>query len=646
MRTVDITHFHIFCGLGGGAKGFNAGQARVGNVEARFKCLGGIDVDPAGMRDFEKLAGVPGTVMDLFSIEQYVAFHGHMPPTGWRAATPSDIHRAAQNETPHIVFLSAPCKGFSGLLSESMSLSTKYQALNELTLRGIWLTLEAFKDDAVSLVVFENVPRIMTRGRHLLDQIVQLLRHYGYAVNETTHDCGEIGGLAQSRKRFLLVARHEKKVPPFLYVPDKHRLKPVSDILSKMPMPGDLRAGPMHRVPTLQWKTWVRLAMVEAGSDWRSLNRLRVVDGKLADYAIVPEHLARAPSNDVGQITDIREQGRRNDYLGVSRWSEHSGTVSGGGRPGNGGFCVEDPRVKRTSGGAGFNNVYRVIDISGSSPAITGGFGPTAGGLAINDPTVGEGPNGPHFKNVYRIVGWDNSAPTVSSGHGPSSGGTNVADPRPAEGAYTSKYRVTKFNEASGTVIAASTTGQGAFAVAEPRTSIEEQSALDIDDPRCPWKEGAHTNKHKVLTWAGHSTTITGSVQPASGGLSVADPRHSEGDISFELPKPEDRLVAVIRSPDNTWHRPLTTLELAALQGLIDPDEDLTLDGQSESSWRERIGNAVPPKAARAIASMMGRTLLLAWSGQTFSLSSSDIWVRQVAIALSVDTSEQLLGMQ
>ena len=47
-------------------------------------------------------------------------------------------------------------------------------------------------------------------------QIVDLLRAYGYAVAETTHDCGELGALAQSRKRFLLVARHIEKVPPFL----------------------------------------------------------------------------------------------------------------------------------------------------------------------------------------------------------------------------------------------------------------------------------------------------------------------------------------------------------------------------------------------------------------------------------------------
>ena len=114
----------------------------------------------------------------------------------WREATPADIHAAAGHERPHIVFLSAPCKGFSGLLSEGKSQSPKYQALNKLTLRGIFLMLEAYRDDPPELVIFENVPRIANRGRKLLDRITGLLRAYGYVVAETTHDCGKLGGLA------------------------------------------------------------------------------------------------------------------------------------------------------------------------------------------------------------------------------------------------------------------------------------------------------------------------------------------------------------------------------------------------------------------------------------------------------------------
>ena len=261
----EIRHFHLFAGLGGGARGFNRGTARVGNMQAVFRCIGGIDVSPAAIKDFGRLTGVPGTVLDLFDADQYTAFHGEAPAPGWRPASPLDIQAAASGERPHIVFLSAPCKGFSGLLSETLSLTDKYQALNRLTLRGMWLTLEAFQDDPPELIIFENVPRIARRGRALLDRIGALLRHYGYAVAETTHDCGELGGLAQTRKRFLLVARHQVKVPPFLYEPPKRSLRAVGDVLGRMPLPGDVeRGGPMHRVPLLQWQTWVRLAFVEA----------------------------------------------------------------------------------------------------------------------------------------------------------------------------------------------------------------------------------------------------------------------------------------------------------------------------------------------------------------------------------------------
>jgi hypothetical protein len=107
----------------------------------------------------------------------------------------------------------------------------------------------------------------------------------------------------------------------------------------------------------------------------------------------------------------------------------------------------------------------------------------------------------------------------------------------------------------------------------------------------------------------------------------VADPR---------LPAPSERLVCVIRALDGTWHRPFTTLDLAALQSMVDPEEKLELDGLSDSAWRERIGNAVPPDASEAIGSVIGQTLLLAWTGETFVLGSTPIWVRDVAVALTV----------
>lgn len=551
MRKHVLKHFHMCCGLGGGAKGFNKSKPIVGNLQAEWQCIGGVDVDPAGLADFERLSGVKGTLLDLFTRDQYTRFHGKEPPPGWREATPEDIRRAAGGQRPDAVFISSPCKGASGLLSEKMSLTPKYQALNELTLRCIWLFGEAWASDPVPLLVFENVPRLASRGRHLLDQINSLLSSFGYAVAETTHDCGVIGGLAQSRKRFLLVARHVEKVPPFLYEPEHKNLRAVGDILRRMPLAGDVEAaGPMHRVPALQWKTWVRLALVEAGKDWRSLNDLEIEDGYLRDLIIVPEAYS--------------------GYLGVNQWDRSIGTVAGRSSPTNGAFSIADPRSK-------------------------------AGVLQYQQ---------------YGVRRWSDTSGAVIGVKSPGQGTFSVADPRRAGGGF-GKYLVTPYDNAAGTVIAGSTTGQGAFAVQDPRPGMR----------RVKGDAYLHGGHYGVVDWNGQAGAVSASARQDNGRWSVADPR---------VPAANDRLTCIITSLDGTWHRPFTTLELAAIQSLVEPEEQFELDGLSDQAWRERIGNAVPPDAAEAIADVMGTTLLLAAQGETFMLSSMPIWVRPVAVGLSV----------
>lgn len=554
MLKRTLYHFHFCCGLGGGAKGFNRSRPRVGNVEAHWECLGGIDVDAGVLRDFAKLAGVPGTQLDLFTRDQYIRFHGKEPPADWREATPEDIRRAAGGKRPDCVFISSPCKGASGLLSEEKAKTPRYQALNELTLRCIWLMGEAWADDPVPLIAFENVPRLATRGRHLLDQIGQLLGHYGFANAETTHDCGELGGLAQSRKRFLLVARNIEKVPAFLYEPEKKSLRAVGDILGRMPLPGDIEAaGPMHRVPSLQWRTWVRLALVRAGSDWRSLNELAIEDGHLRDLVIVPEY--------------------RSGYMGVHGWDDTAGTIAGRSGPTNGAFSVADPRYRQAS-------------------------------------------NWNHGQQ-FGVIRWAESAPTIPGQTTPGQGTFSVADPRPNWNRHSGNYRVIRYDQPAGTIIAGSKGVQGGQqSVADPR--ILHRGKGDN------YLTGGH---YGVIGFNQHSGAIAASSRYDSGRFSVADPR---------IPAADERLTCIIRSLDGTWHRPFTTLEKAALQSLVEPEEYLVLDGMSDKDWSERIGNAVPPHAAEAIADVMGTTLLLAEQGETFRLSKTPIWVRNVAVALSV----------
>ncbi|MHB1685752.1 MAG: DNA cytosine methyltransferase [Bacilli bacterium] len=151
---------HLFSGIGGGALGFQQAREEFGGRMGRFETLAGIDVDAQACEDFRRLTGATAVEMDLFSREDYRAFHGHEPTADWREATAYDIWRATDGETPDVVFLSAPCKGFSGLLPQQCAAGDKYQALNRLAVRGLRLTIQ-------------------TRGNALLTEIRAMLTRVG-----------------------------------------------------------------------------------------------------------------------------------------------------------------------------------------------------------------------------------------------------------------------------------------------------------------------------------------------------------------------------------------------------------------------------------------------------------------------------------
>lgn len=585
--TRDLKAFFPFVGIGGAPRGFQKARPHIRGLQGRWRVLGGIDNDTGAVANANAILGARIANMDLFSAEQYEAFHGRKPPEGWCEVSPTDVRAAAGGETPDLILTSPPCKGYSGLLAEQKSKTDKYQALNELALRGVWLCLEAFQDDPPAFFCLENVPRMMTRGRRFIDQLRGLLHAYGYATAETVHDCGELGGLAQSRKRLLLVARHTAKVPCFLYQPPQKPLRAVGDVLGKLPIPGpDSDELALHRLPRLQWKTWVRLAFVEAGSDWRSLNRLAIEDGFLKDYAIVPAF---------------------NGAYGVRDWNEAAGTVTGNGRPASGTFAVADPRVGQER--PMFSHAYRVARWDRSCGAVHGPGG--AGGAAVADPRPAG--VGAEIFGKYPVTEWGESAGTLIGGSTTGQGAFAVADPRPPAGPLFSKYAVSRWEGRTGTVIGGD--DQGAYAIADPRIRKDVSKGF----------EGA--GNYGVIRWGDTGKAVTGSGNYDNGYSSVADPR---------LPAPSENLQCLIVAEDGTWHRPFTTLECAALQSLFDIDEyrDFQLRGGSDGQVREWIGNAIPSDAAQAMAEVFGHALLLAGAGETFVLSSAPIWVRPMVAAI------------
>lgn len=76
---------------------------------------------------------------------------------------------------------------------------------------------------------------------------------------------------------------------------------------------------------------------------------------------------------------------------------------------------------------------------------------------------------------------------------------------------------------------------------------------------------------------------------------------------------------------------------LAAIQSFPVEEGAQWLRTKAHSTARKWIGNAVPPESAKAIASMFADVILRAKMGETFSLSATPIWVRPLAIVVSID---------
>lgn len=381
--------FYLFPGIGGGALGFQQAREEYKGTTGEIETICGIDVDPEACADFEKITGARGVQMDLFDRKQYTAFHGKQPPEGWKEVTHLDIKKACKGVNPDIMFTSPPCKGFSGLLPEESAKSEKYQALNQLVIRGLFLSMEAFRDDLPALVLLENVPRITTRGADLLHQVRTLLMSYGYVFSEGYHDCGEIGGLAQHRKRFLLIARNPKKINWFVYGPPVQRVKAIGEVLEKLPMPDNPAAGQMHRLPRLQWKTWVRLALIPSGGDWRDLEKKCYANL----YQIVP-------------------------------WDEASSAITGANRPNNGAVSIADPRIENVQG---YGNKYKVTEWEEASPTITGsriGSGaPMVADIRLNERKR-------RYPGLFKVIPWDEPASTIIGQTDLQCGALSVADNR------------------------------------------------------------------------------------------------------------------------------------------------------------------------------------------------------------------------
>lgn len=704
---IEFTEFHLFAGIGGGSLGASHARASWLGVPGTIRNIGAVDFDALACEDYRTLTGSPISCVDLFDREQYREFHGCEPPADWHEATPADIRAAAGGRCPDIVFTSPPCKGFSGLLPNKSAESSKYQALNRLTIRSIRLTLEAFADAPPRILLLENVPRIKTRGAHLLAEIKRILKKHGYTCHDADHDCGEIGGLGQRRRRYLLIARHTARCKPFVYQPPVRQLKTIGDVIGPLPLPDDSTMGPMHRLPRLKWLTWLRLALIPAGGDWRDLQKIAPEEYRIAweprgetkgayhvqdwsEPSTTVTGNGAVSSSSPSTVADPRvpaKENRHHSHFAVNAFGQPGPTVTGATHVANGAPCVADVRLKTESR----PNLFGVVDWDGQMPAVTGSISVSGsncpgaiadprlpkskgvypgrfgvkqwnaqascitgdtdvqcGAQSIGDPRLT--PKSPKFNHAYHVHPYDQPGDTVASGTGPSSGAICINDVRLAHSPRPGVYRIIRMDETSGAIVGGQGVGvsNGPQAIADTRLNgdsrsgymhvlgMNEVSPAVIGAARTTASNGPSVvadhrlgctprgGSYGVMDWAETASAVIGSADCHAAKAAIADVRIPGNNERLDPPP-------VIISLDGTWHRPLTTLELLALQSFpvrFADGRPVVLAGKSDSAWRERIGNAVPPEASRRMHEQILLALLQNELGETFTLGMTPIWVQ------------------
>ena len=130
---------------------------------------------------------------------------------------------------------------------------------------------------------------------------------------------------------------------------------------------------------------------------------------------------------------------------------------------------------------------------------------------------------------------------TVPGRSSPTNGAFSIADTLKRGPRFNNVYRLVEWRDTSPCVTAGGSPTSG---------------GLNVADPRAAWQNAGH---YGVVSWGETAGAVTAAASHDNGRNNVADPRPLRLEELGEAP--------LIVSLDGTWHRPLTTLELAALQG-------------------------------------------------------------------------------
>ena len=489
------TVFFAFAGIGGGAIGFQQAAAALEKfgLKGRFRVIGAFDFDAGAAADFERLTGVPCEVVDV------------------RKLTVKRL-RALCPRRPDVVFGSAPCKGASPLLGNELAETEKYQEMNELMLIWTELMLAAWGDDPPLLVINENVPRLASRAKDTVKEVVKLHQKHGYVVHAGSHDCGEVGGLAQHRVRFLLVARLARKVTSFLYQPPKQRVRGCGEVIGPLPLPSDPAGGDMHILTDICVTNWIRLALIPPGGDWRD------IEGALAAHEARNTHWSRYHTARFDLATPVVAGSGTNGAFGVGDARVSPRAATGFVACTIPGLADDRPLDVRLPVDA-FPLMYGVRGMAQSSVTITGKASPSCGAFTLADERVAaevrrvtHDPDA--HRNKYTVACAGEPVGTLIGAVYVGSGAPSIEDLRVPAGTFRGAYGVLHLGDASGAITSAEGPSMGRFAVADTRVASAVRA------------HAYHfTNELMLHAWSRSARTVTGATHLGNGAGAVEDVR-------------------------------------------------------------------------------------------------------------------------
>jgi site-specific DNA-cytosine methylase len=361
----------------------------------------------------------------------------------------------------------------------------------------------------------------------------------------------------------------------------------------------------------------------------------------------------------------------------VAGWTSASGTVTTSPAPSSGGIAAADPRVpidlRPQPGNENLHeNKYAVRPWNGHAKAVTTATRVGSGAQSVAQPLDLETEA---FRGSYGVLSLMEPSGAVKRNAFPTTGPYSVAAPVPVDlvpgkDCFDAGYGVLAKDQPSRAIAATSAVGCGAYAIADevPRAPLDlgltcephagaygvqgfDRAAKTvlaqgcIDNTTAAVADPRETPRYLILTYEQVERIVSGETPIP---FAIVDPARPDVPLAIvdDLKKPAYRIVRstgprgrviekrvpvtiVLVSRDDTWHRELTTLELAVLQSFPWQHHGVPLDfGGGTTEQRGIIGNAIPPTVMEAVFKQILISSLA--SAQSFFLAPSDwdVWVQ------------------